>query len=71
MVDAHLPIGNGMVITEMVAVTLRLFVEAAAGMTGCRFTASAQAMSSATGSYDANIPTSGTIGRSFSEWQSQ
>ena len=33
--------------------------------------ASAQAWSSATGSKEANMPTSGTMGTSFSPWQSQ
>ena len=41
------------------------------GMGGCFPQASAQAWSSATGSKEANMPTSGTMGRSFSPWQSQ
>ena len=41
------------------------------GTLGWAFTASAQAWSRAMGSKEANMPTSGTMGRSFSLWQSQ
>ena len=40
-------------------------------MTGCLITRSTHALSRATGSDDARIPTSGTIGASLPEWQSQ
>ena len=41
------------------------------GLTGWALIISAQAVSSATGSNDANIPTFGTIGTSLKLWQSQ
>ena len=41
------------------------------GFSGILLTASAQAWSRATGSNEANIPMFGTIGASFSPWQSQ
>ena len=41
------------------------------GLAGMAFTASAAARSIATGSKEANIPILGTIGASFSGWQSQ